>query len=293
MRIIMIFFAGLILWFFFISDLREPPNRDWKQTSVYKKSEPTELFFEPSGESRNRNWVSRPDCCPEKSPVMHGSSFSEKQYSYNLRPLNVLASVPENAIRQIRKPYKVHAKEIWDLMSLEVLLPHFEGKTSLTASRFASREDRDIVDIRLGFLAGENDVQHLRARIADGRMIDVTKPADRAMQLFAYRPMSRKVDDETIIDYLGDADAFVSLVGNPIVISCSSWPSLGEETQRCQTHLLFPQHLWPSQMKEKFGGTEGLQVVYSFHKSHLADWPELIRRINTYTMSLLPELSVD
>lgn len=132
MRLILVFFTGLIIWFFFVSDLKGPPERDWKQTSVYQKSEPAELFFEPSDDSSNRNWVAPLDCCPEKPPVMHGPSFSEKKYSYQLRPLGALVSVPENAIRQIRKRYQVHVRGILDLMFLEVLLPDFEGKTATT-----------------------------------------------------------------------------------------------------------------------------------------------------------------
>lgn len=269
-----------------------PADGDWwKQSSVYQRSEPTELFFEPSDNQNDRYWRANFECCPEKQPIVRKDARSSSSLSYRLRPIDALVLLPTNTVHSISKQYQVWAETIWDIMLVEVLLPTFEGKSDQTELRFKSRSDPDLVEIRLGFLGGDFGPQHLRERVSDGRMVEVTLESDRAMNLRAYRVTSLSGESDAPTTYLGDESVLRSLSGNPIVFSCSAWPTLGSDSQRCRAELTLPIGLWPEQMRKSFGGSDGLQVVYTFPKKHLSAWAQLVPKINAFTISLLPDLS--
>lgn len=263
----------------------------WTQSDYFLKSEPTELFFAPAADSNDRYWLPSDECCPEKAPVLQDKLYSTAIQSYQLRPIGALVNIPRNTIKMVRKPYQVWTGAIWDLLILEILLPNFEGRSAQNFDRFRSRSNPDLLEIRLGFLGGDWGLEYLAERQRDGRLVEVTDAADSKMQLRAFRSSSRLADSDAPTTYLGDERAFRSLTGNPVVISCAAWPSLGASSQRCEAHLSIPVSLWPQEMKLAFSSTGGLQVVYSFPKGHLANWPNLLERLDRFTLSLLPQVS--
>lgn len=259
-----------------------------KENCLYKEGEPAELYFHPSIDSNSRYWQPPPlPSLPEKSPTIYGPSFSDSIVSYSLRPINAIVNIKKNMINSKSK-MNICGEVKYDWVAIEALLPNLAGKTKINLARFSSRADPELVEISISLLGADDNSEWLNAHLAYGDIIEITKESDNALNLKAFSSKANKLNNTT---YLVDENFLKSLSGNPIVISCNRWPSLGEDSQRCTVDLSFPAKFWSKKLQSKFDGVGGLHVVYSFPKKHLSEWPAVLQKMNALTVSMLPDLS--
>jgi len=134
----------------------------------------------------------------------------------------------------------------------------------------------------------DSDFAFLKNKIDVGELIEVTDGAYRKIGLKEFK-FNKFLSKTTY--YLVEEPSLRSLSGNPIVIKCSPWPTLGEASQQCGVLLNFPTRYWPVQMQPKFAVTKGLLVSYTFPKVLLPKWKDVLIKTQSFTINLLPELS--
>lgn len=204
----------------------------------------------------------------------------EDRYSPNLthfvlRPINTNVAVSRNYLQSIQRPCARIARQYWDLVFLEALLPEFSPRTLKNEALFAEGASLNRIKVRVGSLSHETAHRNLQNEVKDGKLVETANHP--SLGLKEYRDPKRK---EVVFPsfYIADTGRVLTPNGNPIVIGCYfDWMGQVEDAVGCEVAFTLPQTLWSKEQQNLFGGVQGIEVKYWFYKKHLASW-ELIHR---------------
>lgn len=193
----------------------------------------------------------------------------ENTIDVNIRPIKFDLRIPRNHLKSISHPYMPWAKEIWDKVVLEALLPNLEFKSESNIESFKSPSGTDILTIRIGFLS--QDESFLSATV-NGEYEEVDNFFDFDARAYVNR---RKYGNQSIMSiqnrkpniFVINKEYMSTPSGNPIVINCK----IGV----CQVRMVIPSTGWQGDELKDFGGTKGIGLEYVFDPKYVASWEKI------------------
>lgn len=234
--------------------------------TVYEKAE---YFFTP--QLRYPNY-------PLKEKWWDSALFQEDRFAPNLfitpiRPVGATINVPRNQISVASHPYMPWAKEIWDIATIELLLPNFEPRSPQNEKLFVESDPFRLLVVRIGWLSSELEHNEI-SRIEKRGYVSFT---DRETNLVSFHSATDSKRSLAGLFYVAPKSELLTPSSNPVVFKCSSERQAA--AKRCTVQFIVPCDLWPKEYHSKFGNVPGVEVLYSVPFPYLKDWKSIHSRV--------------
>ncbi len=201
-------------------------------------------------------------------------NFSEKNnelVSVNIRPTNFVLNIPRNHLTSITHPYMPWAKEVWDMVHVQALLPELNFANNTNFEKFEIDTPSEILRMRIGFLS--TDETFLSVTV-NGIYEELWTQSDYKLKSFVNRRKYGSQTEESIRKrspsvFVVDPTYRVTPSGNPIIINC--------KIGRCYVRVVIPI---PKRPQEK---QIGLGLEYDYNPKYIKDW----EKIHSFVLSTL------
>lgn len=234
--------------------------------TVYEKAD---YFFNP--QLRYPNY-------PLKEKWWDSANFQEDRFTPNpfitpIRPVGATLNVPRNQISVASHPFMPWAKEIWDIVTIELLLPNFEPRSPQNEKYFVENDPFRLLVVRIGWLSSELEHNEI-SRIEKDGYVPFT---DRDTNLVSFHSATDSNRSLAGAFYVAPRSELLTPSSNPVVFRCSSQHQAA--AKRCTVKFIVPCDLWPKEYYSKFGNVPGVEVSYSVPFPYLKDWKSIHSRV--------------
>jgi len=216
---------------------------------------------------------------PEKGVLIVGG-FTAESFSFGMRPINAVLTIPKNHLVTITHQFQPWAKQIYDIASIVAVLPDFGPRTPENGKDLMESASLDRLLITLGGLGDDASAAKYRRAVEQGTLV-----LDRSFSVadvLVYRKAIDRAGTEPFFA-LPNPAKFKSPLGNDIVIVCP--PSRQKQIQSqypigdCTVKIALPPSYFSLSSSEGFGGTAGVRLDYHFNEKYLPQWPALHARV--------------
>lgn len=234
--------------------------------TVYEKAD---YFFDP--QLRYPNY-------PLKEKWWDSANFQEDRFTPNLfitpiRPVGATLKVPRNQISVASHPYMPWAKGIWDIATIELLLPNFEPRSPQNEKYFVENDPFRLLVVRIGWLSRELEHNEI-PRLEKQGYVPFT---DRDTNLVGFHSTTNSKQSSAGVYYVAPTSELLTPSSNPVVFICSSQHQTA--VKRCTVKFIIPCDLWPKDYYPQFGNVPGVEVSYSVPFLYLKDWKSIHSRV--------------